>query len=295
MKNIIVVTGGAGFVGTNLIQYLTEHTKYKIISIDNYSSGSKKNHLKSKNISYINGDTNNIDNILKKKSKKILTIFHFGEFSRIHQSFAHSIKCFNSNISGTSKVINYCLTHNIKIIYSATSASLGNLGNDQNLSPYAFTKSKNLKLLIHLRKWFKLPYEILYFYNVYGARQIKDGPMSTVIGVFEKQYLDKKPLTVVKPGTQSRIFTHIDDTVKGCIYAWKENKNRHYQLSSNKSYTILQVAKLFNSKINFIKKKLGERYKSSKVKNIGEFKIFPIQCKKKLDIYIKDYIKSLKE
>ena len=294
MKNIVVVTGGAGFVGTNLIQYLNKHTKYKIISIDNYSSGSKKNHLKSKNIRYINGDTSNIDNILKKKSKNILTIFHFGEFSRIHQSFIDPTNCFNSNISGTSKVINYCLKYNIKIIYSATSASLGNLGNDQNLSPYAFTKSKNLKLLIHLRKWFKLSCEILYFYNVYGARQIKDGPMSTVIGIFEKQYKDKNPLTVVRPGTQSRIFTHIDDTIEGCIYAWKEDKNRHYQLSSVKSYTILEVAKLFNSKINFIKKQLGERYKSSKVKNIGDTKIFSIECKKKLDIYIKSYIKNLK-
>ena len=228
MKKIIVVTGGTGFIGTNLIEYLIKKTNFNIISIDNYSSGYKKNHIQHKNVKYINEDTNNIYRVLSKYKKKINIIFHFGEFARIHQSFFNTKKCFYSNISGTEKVFSFCLENKIKVIYSATSASLGNKGADQSLSPYAFSKSKNLQLLIHLKKWFGFRYEALYFYNVYGPRQIQDGSMSTVIGIFERQLKNNQSLTVTKPGKQRRKFTHIHDTVKGCFYAWKNNLNRHY-------------------------------------------------------------------
>ena len=164
-KKYIVVTGGAGFVGTNLIKLLIKKTSYSILSIDNYSSGNKKNHIKSKKVKYIKGETSNISNILK-NYKKIKTIFHFGEFARIYQSFSHMNECINSNSIGSNAVFNFCLKHKIKLIYSATSASLGNKGNDKNLSPYAFTKSKNLELLENLKQWFKFKFEIIYFYNV---------------------------------------------------------------------------------------------------------------------------------
>ena len=236
MKKYIVVTGGCGFIGSNLIHYLLTKTKYKIISLDNYSSSSKTKHINNKRVKYIAGDTNYIGRIMKPYKNNIKVIFHFGEFSRIHQSFIDTGKCFFSNISGTSEVFYFCLKNKIKIIYSATSASLGNQGKDQNLSPYAFTKSKNLQLLSHLRKWFGLSYEALYFYNVYGPGHIKTGNMATVIGIFEEQYKKKLPLTVTYPGTQSRKFTHVEDTVGGCYYAWKKNKNRHYSLSNMKSY-----------------------------------------------------------
>ena len=245
-KNFVVVTGGAGFVGSNLIDYLINKTKYKILSIDNYSTGRKINHNANKRIKYIKGDTNDIYKLLAKYKYYINVIFHFGEYARIHQSFKDVNKCFQSNISGTSKVFSFCLENKIKIVYSATSASLGNQGLDQALSPYAFTKSKNLNLLMHLNNWYDFKYEALYFYNVYGKRQIQKGRMATVIGIFENQFKNKKKLTVVRPGSQSRKFTHIDDTVKGCFFAWKKNMNRHYTLSNSKSYTILQVAKMFS-------------------------------------------------
>ena len=289
MKNIIVVTGGSGFVGSNLIKYLLIKTKNKIISIDNYSSGSINNHIKDKRIKYINSDTNNIAKKLDKFKKKIKVLFHFGEFARIHQSFINTKDCFSSNISGTSNVFYFCLKNKIKIIYSATSASLGNKGRDQSLSPYAFTKSKNLQLLNHLKKWFGLSYEALYFYNVYGPGHIREGAMATVIGIFEKQYLSKKPLTVVRPGTQSRKFTHINDSVKGCYYAWKKNKNRHYSLSHMRSYTIKQVATFFTKNIKMIPAKLGERKKSSTTKKTGKIKIYPFKCKTNLQSYIKEF------
>ena len=222
MKNTIVVTGGAGFVGSNLILLLLKKTKLKIISIDNYSTGRKKNHFNDRRVTYVKGNTKNIKRILEKKINKIKIIFHFGEFSRIYQSFLKMNECIDSNNIGSHEVFNFCLSNKIKLIYSATSASIGNKGNDKNLSPYAFTKAKNLELLENLKKWFNFKFEIVYFYNVYGPRQIEIGSMSTVIGVFEDQFRKKVPLTVVRPGSQSRRFTHINDTIKTCYYAWKK-------------------------------------------------------------------------
>ena len=262
MKDLIIVTGGAGFVGSNLIKYFIKKTKYKILSLDNYSSGSKKNHIKNKRVKYINADTKNIFKVIK-KPKKIKAIFHFGEFARIYQSFLQMDKCINSNSVGTNAVFNFCLINKIKLIYSATSASLGNKGKDKNLSPYAFTKSKNLELLENLNKWFNFSYEIVYFYNVYGPMQISNGKMATVIGIFEECYKKNKPLTVVRPGTQSRRFTHINDTVEICYKAWKKNLCRHYSISHKKSYSIVEVAKLFGGKIKFLSKREGERYASA--------------------------------
>ena len=263
MKNTIVITGGAGFVGANLISFLLKNTKYKILSIDNYSSGLKINHIKNKKVKYIKGNTKNISTLLNSKKNKINAIFHFGEFSRIYQSFLKMGECIDSNTVGSHAVFNFCLNNKIKLIYSATSASLGNKGRDKDLSPYAFTKSINLELLENLKKWFKMKYEIIYFYNVYGPKQISKGNMATVIGIFENAYKNKKPLPIVRPGTQSRKFTHISDTVKVCYDAWKKNKCRHYSVSSKKDYSILEVAKLFGSKIKLLPARSGERYASA--------------------------------
>ena len=261
-RDKIIITGGAGFVGTNLINLLLKKTKYKIISIDNYSSGSKKNHIKSRRVSYIKADTKNISKILT-QPKNIDSIFHFGEFARIYQSFIKMNECINSNSIGSNAVFNYCLKNKIKLIYSATSASLGNKGKDKNLSPYSFTKAKNLELLENLKRWFNFKYEVIYFYNVYGPYQICKGQMATVIGIFENNYKKKKFLPVVKPGTQTRRFTHIYDTVEICYLAWKKNLCRHYSIAHHKNYSILQVAKMFECKIKYLPKRPGERYASA--------------------------------
>ena len=292
MKNLIVVTGGAGFVGSNLIELFLEKTNYNIISLDNYSSGSKKNHIFDKRVIYLNGSTLNIDKILKKYKKNINSIFHFGEFARIFQSFNKFDECYNSNSIGTKAVFKFCLDNNIKLIYSATSASLGNKGNDKNLSPYAFTKSKNLELLENLKKWFDFKFEVIFFYNVYGPKQIKDGDMATVIGIFENQYLNNKPLTVVKPGTQSRRFTHINDTVQICYSAFKANKCKYYSISNKKSYSVLEVAKMFKTKIMYLKPRLGERYASALTKISSNNKIIQKYGKLQLKDYISSFIKS---
>ena len=262
-KNYLLVTGGAGFVGSNLIRLLLVKTNYEIISLDNYSSGTKKNHMLNKRVKYINGNTKNIEIILKKYVKKIHSIFHFGEFSRIYQSFLKFDECFQSNTIGSNAVFNFAMENKIKLIYSATSASLGDKKNNKNLSPYAFTKQKNLEFLENLKKWFNFKYEVVYFYNVYGPNQICKGKMATVIGIFEDQFKNKKPLTIVKPGFQTRRFTHISDTVDVCYEAWKANKCNHYSISNKKTYSILDVAKMFNTKIKFLPKREGERYSSA--------------------------------
>ena len=295
MKKFIVVTGGSGFVGSNLIEYLIKKTKYDIISLDDYSSGTKKNHIKSKKVQYVKGNTKDIDKILKKYVHRIHSIFHFGEFSRIYQSFLDMDKCIKSNSIGTNAVFNFCLKHKIKLIYSATSASLGNKGKDKNLSPYAFTKAKNLELLENLKMWFNFKYEVIFFYNVYGPGQITKGKMATVIGIFEDCYSRNLPLPVVRPGSQSRRFTHITDTVKVCYTAWKINKSRFYSISNKESFTILEVAKMFGKKIKFLPARKGERYASALTTLSLSNKIYRAYGKINLRDYVKNFVKNIEK
>jgi len=290
MRNILVITGGAGFIGSNLISELLKFKKFKIISVDNYSSGLSKNHIKSRRVKYLKGNTKNIEILLNGYVSEIHSIFHFGEFARIYQSFKKINECFSSNIEGSSNVFNFSLKNKIRLIYSATSASLGNKGNDLNLSPYAFSKAKNLELLENLKKWFNFRFEVVYFYNVYGEKQICKGEMATVVGIFEDYFKRKKKLPVVRPGTQARRFTHVFDTVKACIFAWRKNKCKHYSVASNQSYSIIELAKLFKSKIRYLPVRKGERFASALTKMNLNNKIIRLSAKIRLKDYVNNFL-----
>jgi UDP-glucose 4-epimerase len=290
MRNILVVTGGAGFVGSNLISELLKFKKFTIISIDNYSSGFSKNHIKNKKIKYLKGSTKNIQILLKNYVGRIHSIFHFGEFARIYQSFKKINECFSSNIEGSSNVFNFALKNKIRLIYSATSASLGNKGQDMNLSPYAFSKAKNLELLENLKKWFGFRYEVIYFYNVYGERQICTGDMATVVGIFEDHFKRGEKLPVVKPGTQARRFTYVLDTVKACIFAWRANKCKHYSIASRRSHSIVELARMFKSKISYLPIRKGERFASALTRMNLNNRIIKLTAKIKLSDYIKNFL-----
>tara|TARA_B110000027_G_scaffold65090_1_gene69746 strand:+ start:1227 stop:2099 length:873 start_codon:yes stop_codon:yes gene_type:complete len=289
MKKFILVTGGAGFIGSNLINLLLKKTKFKIISLDNYSTGLKRNHIKSNRVKYIKGENQDIVSILNRYKNNISTIFHFGEFSRIHQSFLNYEKCIRSNLKGSFEVITFATKNKIRIIYSATSSMLGNDGKDENLSPYSWSKSKNLELIKNFSKWFGLKYEIVFFYNVYGPGQIKNSNMSAVIGIFETLYENDRPLTVVKPGSQKRDFTHIFDIVEGCYLAWKKGRQSEYMLGTKKQYSIVQIAKMFKTKIKYLPSRRGERFKSS-VTNNNAFNHLGYKSTIDIPEYIKKFI-----
>ena len=290
----IIVTGGAGFIGSNLIEKLiAEDFNSTIISLDDYSSGSTKNHIKSKRVKYIKGKTKDFEKYFLKYKNNIKTIFHFGEFSRIAQSFIKTKDCFESNIQGSYEVIKFCLTNKIRIIYSATSATLGDEKNPHR-SPYSFSKYNNLNLLINLNRWFGLQYSVVYFYNVYGGRQIKDHFMSAVVGIFENQYKKNKFLTVVKPGSQKRNFTHVKDTIDCVLKLYKSKQNLHYAVYNKNFITIINLAKLFSNKIKLIDQRPGERFESKTVKSFRGIKIKQYISKTNIMKYVENFKKTHK-
>lgn len=257
----ILVTGGAGFIGSNLIKRLNT-PQNNIVSLDNYSTGYIKNHHKG--VTYINGNTWEILDIEELKYFKPDIIFHFGEYSRIHQSFQEISEVYSSNCLGTQQVLEYALINNSFLIYSGSSAIFGD-DTKKNLSPYAFTKSKNIELIHNYNKWFntRLKFAICYFYNVYGPGQIQTGNYATVIGIFEEQYKNNLPFTVVKPGTQKRCFTHIDDIIDGIILVSEKGEGDGYLLGNNEEYSILDIVKLFDTDFVYLQERKGERYKSA--------------------------------
>ncbi len=256
MKKILV-TGGAGFVGTNLIEELIKDKNNNVTSLDCYFTGKKENHVKG--VNYVEGFTWEIDKIFESNDFDI--IYHFGEYSRIVHSFDDINFVSESILRGTPKVFEFAKKCNAKIIYSASSSKFGNNGKDENLSPYSWMKSKMVELLKNYNAWFGLQYEISYFFNVYGPKQIYEGNYATVVAIFERQFKNNEKLTVVKPGTQSRDFTHVSDIVSGLIAIENKNLNNEWHLRSGKNVTIIELAEMFGD-WTLIEERRGERFTS---------------------------------
>lgn len=282
-----LVTGGAGFIGSRLIAEMNRQNPAQIIvSLDNYFTGTVANHVDSENILYLDGATMDGLDFLPQAPQQV---YHLGEFSRIVRSFPDIEYCAKFNQTGTFQVVDYCRRHNSKLIYAGSSSKFGNEGRDENLSPYAWMKAKNIELIHNMNAWFGLNFAITYFYNVYGPGQILTGEYAAVIGIFQEKVKRGEPLTVVKPGTQKRDFTHVDDIVRGLILAGEKGEGDNFLLGSGENWSILEVVEMFDHPWEFIPERTGERftslaYESRAQRDLGW----------KPQIRLPDYIKSWK-
>lgn len=268
MKNVLV-TGGAGFVGSNLIKKLIENNpEVNITSLDNYFTGKPENHVAG--VEYYRGNTWEADSIFE--DREFDTVFHFGEYSRIVQSFRDIDFVHRSILSGTPIILELCRKWGAKLIYSASSSKFGNEGKDENLSPYSWMKSKMVELIKNYGEWYDLQYEICYFFNVYGPGQITAGDYATVVGIFERQYKEGKKCTVVTPGTQTRDFTHIGDIVSGLVKASERMDNKEWHLRSGVNVSIIDVAEMFGE-WELIPERRGERFTSEEFPSDTEVKL----------------------
>ena len=278
----ILVTGGAGFVGSNLCERLSKDENNEVYSLDNYFTGSEKNHVK--NVFYIKGDTADIEKLINFTPD---IIYHLGEYSRVEQSFDDIEKVLEYNKQGTFAVLEFVRKHKCKILYAGSSTKYGDNGENANASPYAWSKSTNTQLVKNYGEWFGIDYVITYFYNVYGKREIQTGKYATLIALFKEKMKNDEVLTVVSPGTQERNFTHIDDTIDALILIGEKGHGDEYGIGNPQKYTILEVAQMFGGKIEMLPERKGNRMVASVVSD----KTIALGWKPKrnLEKYIQDF------
>lgn len=283
MKKILV-TGGAGFVGSNLCEALVKNPQNKVYSLDNYFTGSRENHLPG--VTYIEGSTEQIFELVDFVPD---LVYQLGEYSRVEQSFQDIGKVWQFNKIGTFKVLEFCRRHHCKIVYAGSSTKFGDGGLGKNQSPYAWSKFTNTELIKNYGEWYGLQYAIAYFYNVYGNREIKEGKYATLIAIFQEQFRKRQPLTVVSPGTQLRNFTHVEDIVQGLILVGEKGSGDDYGIGSPQAYSVLEIAQMFGGEISMLPERRGNRMQadvfSEKTKELGW----------EPQHHIADYISSFKE
>lgn len=256
-KKIAVVTGGAGFVGSHLCERLVK-TGSRVIALDNYSSGRKENHVRG--VEYIEGDTAQIAAHISVKPD---IVFHLGEYARVEQSFGDMERVWKSNKIGTFAVLEFCRQKGAKIVYAGSSTKFGDGGMGRDQSPYAWTKASNTELVQNYGSWFGVPYAITYFYNVYGPREIGDGQYATVVAIFKNKFLRGEAIPVRMPGTQRRIFTHVNDIVDGLVLVGEKGEGDGYGLGAERDFSILELAHMFGMPITTLPERAGNRMSAS--------------------------------
>jgi UDP-glucose 4-epimerase len=250
----VLVTGGAGFIGSHLCQRLIEDGN-EVVSIDNYFTGTERNHIQG--IRYYPYSTDGLLNSPFVYEPSFDIVYHLGEYSRVEQSFNDIRLVHKYNTQGTFQILEYVRDTGAKLIYAGSSTKFSDNGADA--SPYAFTKAQNTQLVMNYGEWFGIDYAITYFYNVYGGREIKEGKYATLIALFKEQMKQDKKLKVVSPGTQERNFTHIDDIIDALVLIGEQGEGDGYGISSDKSYSILEVARMFGGEIEMLPERLGNR------------------------------------
>ena len=287
LKRTVLVTGGAGFIGSNLCKELIKRKSDRVISLDDYSTGSKKNHVDG--VTYIEGNTKDISNLMQ---FSVDVVFHLGEYSRVEQSFEDFDAVWDSNMRGTLAVVKFCHATSAKLIYAGSSTKFGDGGLGSAQSPYGWTKSKNTEFVKNFSEWFGLKYAITYFYNAYGPNEISQGRFATVIGLYSQLMKNGEPLPVVMPGTQERNFTHVSDIVSGLLVVADSGEGDGFGIGNQKSYSIIDVASLFGGEITFLPKREGNRMCADLVtENTAKL---GWKCKFELENYVADLKKRYK-
>lgn len=253
-KKKILVTGGAGFVGSHLCERLAQDTNNEVYSLDNYFTGSEANHVP--NVTYIKGDTVDIAKLVTFTPDMV---YHLGEYSRVEQSFDDIETVWRYNKDGIFAVLEFVRKAGCKILYAGSSTKFGDGGMGRTASPYAWTKATNTELVMNYGNWFNVPYAITYFYNVYGKREIATGKYATLIALLTEKMKAGEPLTIVSPGTQKRNFTHIDDIIDGLVLVGENGYGDEFGIGSPESFSIIEVAELFGGKIEMLPERKGNR------------------------------------
>ncbi len=284
MKKKILVTGGAGFVGSHLCERLAQNKDYEVYSLDNYFTGSEANHVE--NVTYIKGDTKNIASLVDFDPDMV---YHLGEYSRVEQSFDDIKTVWEYNKDGIFAVLEFVRRAGCKILYAGSSTKFGDGGLGRSASPYAWTKATNTELVMNYGNWFNVPYAITYFYNVYGPREIQTGKYATLIALFKEKMKNGEPLTIVSPGTQKRNFTHIDDIIDGLVLVGENGYGDEFGIGSGEAFTIKEVAEMFGGEIEMLPERKGNRMSADVM--TAKTEALGWKPKKKL----KDYIDSLRK
>jgi len=285
-KKSYLVTGGAGFIGTNLIKRFLKDGQ-EVFCFDNYSTGLKEN--EQHGCQYFN------INLAKVKEYDFLeskpdVIFHLAALARIEPSFEFPTKTFEDNVNSTLNILDYARKHNIKVVYAGSSSYHGGVYEN----PYTYTKWQGEELCKLFSKIYNLNTTICRFYNVYGPFQITDGPYSAIVGIFQRQFLDKSPLTVTGDGEQRRDFTHVDDIVEGLVKSSKYQSNGNiFELGTGKNYSINELAKMFGKEypVTYLPKREGEM-RDTLCDISGAKEKIHYNPSRDLEKYIKEWIKE---